>query len=461
MKMKMKKTLSLLIALLLIVSSFGLIVNAEILDKDDISNDGDSVVVLWDNVQMNGAVLGQDGAPLDYLTDHFDVVSGPADSFGVAGWVGCSQDIVAFGYCVDGGEPVLSADYKYETQEDVINAAKTMGCDFASRYKIIIDATGIEGNHVYNFLCQLEDGRIFKMSIHDGTEVAFTFSPDGSAVVSTPTPDPEKEAAPMIMLRFDDDDKYIEGGFFGNLRNSIDDIEFNEEKKCYVIKLENASDPWVMMQFSLLSMDDDTYLIDTDKYKIMQLGLRVSKAEEATLGQIYYETEDDPTLGESKAVSFRMQQTDEKQYVNVNLGRNKNWKGYMLEARLDPLGSCNGAVDYEVYYLAFFSDEDAASEFGESWLEKGDEIMPTAAPTPEPTEKPTNAPTPEMTPIPTDAPKTIAPATEEVAPTEQSQQGPSGENKGANVGLIIGIIAGVLAAAGIVAALVISKKKKK
>jgi hypothetical protein len=454
----MKKALSIMIVLAIALSMFGMIANAEVLEKDDLTDEGESVVVLWDSSQINGEVLGKDGFPLEYLLDHDFTIAGPAENFGVAGWVGCSQDIVAFGYSVDDGEPVMSADYKYETRQDVIDAAKSFGCDYASRFRIMVDGNGLEGTHKYSFLCQIEDGKIFKMSITDGTEVGFSYSADGTLPSPTPTIDPESEQIPMIMLRFDEEDKYIEGGLFSFSLNAIESIEFDAEKKCYVIHMENAADPWVVMLFSTLAMEDDTYIIEADKYKYMQLGIRTSNADAGSLGQIYFQTDENTGFDEPKAVVFQLKPTDERQFINVNLGRNKKWKGMMLDTRLDPFGECNGECDFEVYYIAFFSNEGEAKTFGESWLAQGDEVMPTKAPTPEPTEVPTQAPTAEASPVITSVP------TEETVPTAQPTDAPingNTGNKGVNPGVIIGIIAGVAVIAIVVAIILISKKKKK
>ncbi|MBO4327729.1 MAG: hypothetical protein J5950_10695 [Clostridia bacterium] len=454
----MKKVLSILIAMAIAVSifgMFGLVAGAEIMDKDDIIDDGDTVVVLWDHTEVDGAVLGTDGFPIDYMLAHNFFVAGPSEVFGVAGWVGCTQDIVAFGYCVDGGEPVMSEDYKFPTQQDVINAAMTFGCEYASRFRILVDATALEGTHKYSFLCQIGDGRIFKLSISDGTELEFMYSADGTPLDPTPTPDPGESSAPMIMFRLDEEGKYAEDGIFGTQRNNIESIEFDAGKKCYVIHMENASDPSVVMLFTMLSLDNDNYIIDAATYKYMQLGIRVSNPDADTGGQIYFQTDEYAGFDEAKAVVFKFQPNDDVQFVNINMGRNKKWNGILLDTRLDPLGMCNGICDFEVYYIAFFPNEQAANDFGQSWLAQGDEIIPTLAPTPEPTETPTNAPTAEVTPVPTEI------ATEEVKPTEQATGKSSDGKNGVNPGVIIGIIAGVVVIAIVVAAIVISKKKKK
>ena len=463
----MKKLLSLMIITALILSTFTLVSGAEVLDKEDFIAEGNNTVILWDSVRKNDEIQGNDGFAIDYLDAHDMTVAGPAESVGVVGWAGATQEIVAFGYMVDGGEPVLSADFMSETGDDVRGAAQSMGCDFASRYHITASTEGVEGTHRYTFLCQVEDGSVFIMSTAQAIVVEFDYRAEGEAPTAEPTAEPEegdKSLEPGPFFRFDEDEKYVEGGLFG-AANNIDSIEFDAEKKCYVIHMENASDPWVVMQFTLAMMEDDNYIVDAETYKYMQLGVRLDNPSAGTVGQIYFATDENPGFSEPQGIMMRCEETTDLQFVNVNLGKNKRWTGIMVDTRLDPLGESNGIADYEVYYIAFFQNEKAANDFGAKWLELGDEAIPTPAPTPTkaPTPEPTATPESDATAIPTPVPTDNEPAGQPTADNSGKDDKSNTGDKDTNSKpwLIPVIIGGVVVVAAAVIAIIVSKKKKK
>ena len=465
----MKRLLSLTLIAMLMFSLFTVVSSAEVLDIDDFIAEGNNAVVLWDSVRTDDTILGVDGHPLDYLSDHNDTLPGPAESVGVAGWVASTQDIKAFGYMIDDGEPVLSEEYKAFTGDDVIAAANAFSCEFASRFHLIVSTEGLKGTHKFTFVCQTQDGSIFIMSTMQRDVVEFNFNADGPVSTPEPTKEPEtgdKAYEPGPIFRFDAEDKYVEGGIFG-AANNIDSIEFDAEKKCYVIHMENIGDPWAVMQFTLASMEDDSYIVDADTYKIMQVGFRLSNPAAGLTGQIYFQTDKNPGFSEPQAISLSYKDTDALQYVNANMGRKKTWTGMMIDTRLDPLGECNGIADFEVYYVAFFENEKAATAFGDKWLEKGDEIIPTPAPTPTkaPTPEPTATPESEATSIPTPVPTEAEQVT-----ADNGGNSNATDNGSANTGdkggksfpwPVIAIIGGVVVVAAVVIGIVVGKKKKK
>ena len=464
----MKKFLPVLLAAALLVTMFAFPVSADS-SVTEFEDFGSTFIVLWDWILKDGSTIKSD--PVTFLED-FGAVGGPAESVGVQGWAATtSMDFTAFGYVIDDGAPVIDEEFKKTPEDAVVAAAASAGCSYASRYKITVDTTAIEGNHTIDFVAQFEDGTIVKMITNAGVPVSFEYSADGSAVNATPeptaTPDPsELDNAPGPILLFDNEDDYA--NFFGTQRNSIEDIYFDDERGCYIISMGKVGDPWVVLMFTALELDGEMFELDTEKYKILQIGARIDPAA-GDRGQFYFQTDENTGYDEPKDVLFDYENTSEKQYVNVNLGKNKKWTGLMSDCRLDPFSGSSVECEYELYYMAFFTNENAAKEFGDKWLAEGSITVPTSEPTPTkaPTEVPTATPevTPTEKPVETQAPateaKTDAPvATEKaVEPTENKTD----DNKpsGPNVGLIIGIVVGVVAIAAIVTGVLISKKKKK
>jgi hypothetical protein len=220
--------------------------------------------------------------------------------------------------------------------------------------------------------------------------------------------------------------------------------------------------------FTSLELDGEMFELDTEKYKILQIGARIDPAA-GDRGQFYFQTDENSGYDEPKDVLFDYENTSEKQYVNVNLGKNKKWTGLMSDCRLDPFSGSSVECEYELYYMAFFTNENAAKEFGDKWLAEGSITVPTSEPTPTkaPTEVPTATPevTPTEKPVETQAPateaKTDAPVATEKAAEPTAPKTDDNKPSGPNVGLIIGIVVGVVAIAAIVAGVLISKKKKK
>ena len=464
----MKKLVPVLLAVSLLVSMFAFPVSADS-SVSEFGDFGSLLIVLWDSIAVDGSNVGSD--PVTYLED-FGAVGGPASKLSIRGWAAnASLEIKAFGYMIDDGEPVLNPEFMVNTDNAVIDAARGAGCEYVSRYQVDVDVSAIEGNHTIDFLIQFEDDTIYKMTTNTGIPVSFDYSADGSAVNATPeptaTPDPESlDNAPGPILRFNNEDDYA--GFFGGQKNTIEDVYYDSEKNCYIISMGAVGDPFMVLMFSTLDIDGDVFELDTEKYKILQIGVRIDPAA-GDRGQFYFQTGENPGYDEAKDVIFNYHDTTDLQYVNVNLGANKKWTGMMADSRLDPYGGCKVPNDFELYYMAFFTNEKAANEFGDKWLADGEITIPTAAPTPTkaPTAEPTATPEATPTEVPTEAPKatdepksdvTDKPA-ENTTPADQNKD--NTDKKGPNAGLIIGIVVGVAALAAIIAGVAISAKKKK
>ena len=460
----MRKIIPFMICVMMIISMLSVPTGAasSVLEFSDFT-DG-TLIVLWDRILVDSGYAGVD--PISYLED-YNAVGGPASTVGVSGWTATnSQEIVSLGYMIDGGDPVMSEECKVDTDNAVIQAANNAGCEYVTRYQIRANVEGLEGNHEIEFLIGLEDGTIVKMSTQLGVPIAFTYSADGSAVAATPEPtqepDPsEQDNTPGPIFRFNDEDIYA-GLFTGN-PSQIESIEYDSEKKCFVISMDEVGDPYSMMALSALAAEDDAYEVDADTYRILQIGVRFPTAA-GTRGQFYFQTSEYAGIDEAKDVIFDYNQTDELQYVNINLGSNKRWTGTMADCRFDPLSKCDVACEYEFYYMAFFTNVNAANEFGDSWLANGDAAIPTPAPTPTkaPTPEPTATPEAVVTDEPAETPAvTDAPAAT-VAPAATDKPGDDTKDSSkANTGLIIAIVAIVAVVAAAAAGIVIGSKKKK
>ncbi|MBO7406437.1 MAG: PT domain-containing protein [Clostridia bacterium] len=459
-----KISVLLIVALLVTMFSFPAAADSSVTEFEDF---GSLLIVLWDSIKIDGKNAPSD--PVTYLED-FGAVGGPVQTVGVRGWAACNaMDITAFGYVIDDGEPVIKEEYKVNTEDAVIAAAQNAGCQYASRYDVAVDVSAVEGDHTIDFLIQFEDGTIVKMTTNSAVPVSFIYSADGSAVNATPEPtaepDPESlDNAPGPILSFADEEGY-ENFFSSSMRNQIEDIYFDDEKGCVIISMDVVGDPYVVLMFSSLEIDDEPLEVDAEKYKILQLGVRINP-NTGDRGQYYFQTDENAGYDEAKDALFDYEKTDALQYVNINLGKNKKWTGIMADCRLDPFGGNSEPCDYELYYMAFFTNEKAANDFGDKWLAEGAlptaEPTPTKAPTPEPTATPeaviTDAPVVTEAPKSTDAPDTTDAAKVTDKPADKDN---TGNNKNAKTGLIIGIAIGVVAVAASVCGALIAKKKKK
>ncbi|MBR6935679.1 MAG: hypothetical protein IKH41_09355 [Clostridia bacterium] len=461
----MRKIVPFLIAAALVISMFAIPAAADS-SVSEFTDFSGTLIVLWDWIIIDG----NSTEPVSYLED-YGAVGGPASSVGISGWTANNtMEITSLGYMIDDGEPVMSADFMVTTDDAVKGAAQNAGCDYVTRFQVNVNVEAITGDHEIEFLIGFEDGSIYRMNTQIGMPVAYTYSADSSAVNATPeptaTPEPsELDNAPGPVFQFNDEDLF--GTFFGPLTNQVESVEFDSEKGCYVISMDKVGDPWVYLSIAALAAEYDEYVVDANTYKILQLGVRFPTAV-GTRGQFYFQTDENPGIDEAKDMIFDYKKTDEFQYVNINLGSNKRWSGTMSDCRLDPLSACNEACDFEFYYMAFFTNQDAATAFGDKWLASGELDIPTAAPTP--TKAPTAEPTatPEVTPTekvePTEAaqPGTDKPEEKPTsAATDKPADDKKADNKGPNAGVIIGIVAGVVVIAAAVIGIVLAKKKKK
>ena len=463
-----RKTLPILLILTLMVSLVALPAHAEtaVIPYEDFLFDGDTLYGCWDSIVLDGQFIHEDGKAIEYCEDNDHLVVGPCNMLEVRGWMVCTQQISAFGYMIDDGQPVLSEDFFWQTEDAVVEIGASLGCDYASRFHIVVDTSEITGAHKITFLIQVEDGSVVTMVANSRCEVLVNYSADGSALPATPEPTEEPSGqdsvGPVFLCT---SDSLMDGEFFDAVKNNIDEAYFDAERGCYVLAVNGEQDPYIYFPFGTLSMIDDSYTVDCEIYRYLQIGVRFNAPAMGESGQFFFQTDEYTNIVEQRSFVFKWQMTDEKQYVNINLGKSKYWKGVMIDSRLDPINLPLAGGDFEVYYMAFFTSESAAKEFGDKWLETGALDVPT--PAPKPTKAPTEVPTEAPTPVPaTEAPGvTDAPVTE---PTKASS-GDDADNKddqtkkngSVNPWLIIGPVLGVVAIAAVVTGILAGKKKKK
>ncbi len=266
-----------------------------------------------------------------------------------------------------------------------------------------------------------------------------------------PTRDPSTiDMKPFNLLVFDTED-YDD---FFNPTSQISEIYFDDEKKCYSIDVMSGIDPNVELLFDMF-LDEE---VPCDEYKILQFAARVNTAEGNKSGSFYYSTDKHGGYNEPQNIIYNYATTDEIQVVNIDLSRAAAWSGTALKCRFDMFTSCNEDTTFDLYYMAFFSNKDAADAFAAEYAEKGRDAFPakpTKAPTAAPTEKPTEAPATAVpatnAPKVTDAPKTTGEAGNETKETAKKD----------NKWLVPVVIGAVVVAAAVAAAVIVASKKKK
>lgn len=284
----------------------------------------------------------------------------------------------------------------------------------------------------------------------------------GADVTPVPTAAPDDSNFDSVgLLRFDHEDDLFDEFFAGASRNGIEDVSFDEEKKCYAISVVEGGDPFIEMNIGNLIASGDYDEISANEYKVLQMGVRVNTKEGSTNGQLYYGTDEHPGYSEAQSISYKYKTTDDIQCVNMNLTKQKAWSGMVANCRYDPFGATNTDTIVEVYFIQFFTTMDAAEAFAATYAEKGNEAFPaTPVPTQKPTPVPTQVPTEAPKVTPSEAPATDAPATE--APKDNGgEKSNTSESGSSNTGIIIAVVAAVVVAVAVVAIVLIKKKKAK
>ena len=394
---------------------------------------------------------GRDGAGRDYLTEIDGTIRGEHSFVMITGWVAFDQPIKGYGYQIDGGDVVMVEDAIVTAGQDVLDAAASQNCDYATRMRIRIELGGLLGTHTLVPTIRVEDGKDYSLALfNQEIEIIYEGPADPDA---TPTPEPEttpgeEEPGPALFLVFDEDDKY--GDIFSG-GNAVEVGDFDEEKKCQILSVSESTDPYITV--AIVDAIDEVFgeEVDLDVYKFVQLGVRIDPEACNSNGQIYFTTDEDPELGERQCLAFQYQKTNEFQSVTINFTRTKSWTGALNVFRYDVFGTATADSEAELYYIAFFKTKDAAEAFATEYAEKGADAFPEIA---TPTPKPTNTPTPEPVDTPDDSGNDgdDQAATAEPSVTESPE---SGKKRGCG-GAVLG---GAAVAAMMGAALILLKKK--
>ena len=186
-----------------------------------------------------------------------------------------------------------------------------------------------------------------------------------------------------VVLVFDNEDQYLP--LFGGRFTDVQDITFDQDKKCFVLSVGESIDPFAEMLFGTYTEMGKMEPVSADKYKVIQYGVRFDTGA-GREGQFYFQTTSNMDYKESQNLSYLYAGTDKLQYVNIDASANTSWTGTVADCRFDMLTTSKYDVEFEIYYVGFFVDQAAADEYGNAWLKAagvdgpGDDPGPTEGP---------------------------------------------------------------------------------
>ena len=453
----MKKLLALVLVIAMAISVMPLVVFADGGELKSMSEyDGNNKCLIDAVLKNDGEFMSENGNGFAWLNEREFTITEELQVLSISGWAAFDQEIKAYGYRLDGGE-VVFIDEAFHVADDAVQAAaESMGCEYAARYHINVDVSGLKGKHVIDYVTKVADGGVYILNV-SGIDVTVTYAgvedPD-----ATPTPEPtagseteEITCLPGIFFTFDEEDKYEDFFIAGK---EVEDIGWDPEKKCELLVVTNSTDPYITLNAPLAAFDVFDEDIDCGKYKVVSVGVKLD-SNHGTGGQFYYTTDENGELGETQVATINYKNTTDFQAVTANFTKAKKWSGMLTILRYDVFGSLEADEStVEVYYVAFFETKADADEFGKLFAERGYDIFPEVA---TPTPKPTNTPTPTPTATPEGY---VEPGAEETeVPTETAEAGneQKEENKKSGCGSVLGGGIALVAAAG--AVLVIKRKK--
>ena len=116
-----------------------------------------------DRITADGADIAG-GSPGDYLSKNKYTVAGVYDTLTFEGWAGYDQIVMAVGYALDGGENVLTGT---TTPAEEGSHAATYGGDNAFYYSIDVPVTGIKEKTRISLIAKLEDDTVVALHRFD------------------------------------------------------------------------------------------------------------------------------------------------------------------------------------------------------------------------------------------------------------------------------------------------------
>ena len=93
-----------------------------------------------------------------------DLSDGTVEALKYWGWIGAKGELGQFGYMIDNGEAIYSADFSVAAEQGVIDAAATTGADNATRFLVNVDLAGLTGKHTVTILYQDAEGNVVIMN---------------------------------------------------------------------------------------------------------------------------------------------------------------------------------------------------------------------------------------------------------------------------------------------------------
>ena len=176
----------------------------------------------------------------------------------------------------------------------------------------------------------------------------------------------ESEKNDEIVFVFDNEDEYF--GLFEGRVTDIQDVSYDAEKKCFVLSVGESTDPFIELLFGVYTETGRIDPISADKYKFIQFGVRFDTGA-GREGQFYFQTTPNMDYKESQNLSYLYKGTDKLQYINIDASANGAWTGNVSDCRYDLLTTCKYDVEFEVYYVGFFENQEAANSYGDAWLQ--------------------------------------------------------------------------------------------
>lgn len=414
----------------------------------------------WDAMTANGEEVGGGVQIMQYATMNSFTIEVAAEILEFRGWAMCDSEVKAFGYQINGEEPVFSEEYFAPTEQPVYDAGAAVGADYGGRFIIPMDVAMLKGRNSISILADTDEG-IYSIHLVTGFDLEIDFVQAGTEAEPTPTPEVPAEKKEPILIRFNTLEAVDDFFLYSTVNSHVTMIDFDEEKLCAFFETTGGPDPNVAFLFAQIAEDEDMSLgtISANDYKALAFIGRFdydticNDPEKEIIGTFYFTTDTSTELNEAKNVLYTYEKTDDLQYVVLDFAGNRFWKGELGDCRFDFFATTDNDCVYELYFVGLFADADEANEFFASYKEIGDAIFPTPEPTEAPTETPDVQPTEGSVEEPTAEEPTVEAETEE--PTSQSSSEKE-EKKGCG-GFVAAIPAGALMLA---AAVVLAKKKR-
>ncbi len=116
------------------------------------------VKISYDAFSVDGQMKINDGKADKWLDERENKIDAK-NQIAFLGWAGFGEAIESYGYIIDDGEPIWNAGFTTYTEEAVLN----FGGQYAKRFNIRVELSGLSGTHTVTFLVKLQDGTMVQM----------------------------------------------------------------------------------------------------------------------------------------------------------------------------------------------------------------------------------------------------------------------------------------------------------